>query len=35
MQRSKTYDFQKFKTVRSCGREIYNGVITLNDVLQE
>ena len=30
-----TFDFQKFKTKRSFGREIYRGIITLNDVLEE
>ena len=27
---SKIYDFQKFKTIRSFGRESYRGFITLN-----
>ena len=29
------YDFQKFKTIISFGREIYNSVITLNDAFEE
>ena len=33
--KDKTYDFQKFKTIRSFGREIYSGIITLHDVLEE
>ena len=34
-RKSKTCDFQKFKTMRSFGREIYNGAITLNDTFEE
>ena len=32
---SKAYDFQKFKQIRSFGREMYNGDIELNDALEE
>ena len=28
-----TYDLQKFKTIRSVRREIYSGIITLNDYI--
>ena len=31
----KTYDFQKFKTIRSLGREMYSGIRTLNDAFEE
>ena len=34
-KKSKIYDFQKFKTIRSFGREIYSSIITLNDTLEE
>ena len=34
-KKSKIYDFQKFKTIRSFGREIYSSIITLNDTLAE
>ena len=34
-QKSKSHDFQKFKTTRSFGRDTYSGVITLNDVVEE
>ena len=34
-KKSKIYDFQKFKTIRSFGREIYGSIITLNDTLEE
>ena len=37
MIRKKIHDFQKFKTIRSFGREIYNGELemTLQDVLEK
>ena len=31
----KTYDFQRFKTIRSFGREIYNNHISLDDALEQ
>ena len=34
-KKSKIYDFQKFKTIRSFEREIYSSIITLNDTLEE
>ena len=34
-EKDKTYDFKKFKTIRSFGREIYNGIITLNNAYEE
>ena len=33
-KKDKTYDFQKFKTIRSFGREIYNNELLLDDVLE-
>ena len=33
--RKKTYDFQRFKTIKSFGREIYNDDLTLKDALDE
>ena len=30
----KTYDFQKFKTIKSFGRKVYNDEITLEIVLK-
>ena len=30
----KTYDFQKFKTIRSFGSKIYNNDLSMNDVLE-
>ena len=30
-----TYDFQKFKTVKSFGSEIYKNDLSLNDAIQE
>ena len=30
-KKDKTYDFQKFKTIRSFGREIYNNDLSQND----
>ena len=29
------HDFQKFKTIRSFGREIYSRIIALNDAFEE
>ena len=34
-KKDKTCDFQKFKTIRSSGRETYSGILTLHDALQE
>ena len=34
-KKSKAYDFQKLKTIRSFGREMYCGNIELNDAFQE
>ena len=34
-KRDKTYDFQKFKTIRSFGKEIYNNDLSLGDALGE
>ena len=31
----KVYDFQKFKTVRSFGREVYNDNLALDDAFDE
>ena len=31
----KTYDFQKFKTIKPFGREIDNDQLTLEDVLED
>ena len=33
--RDKTYDFQKLKTTRSFGKEIYRGIVTLDNALEE
>ena len=33
--KDKTHDFQKFKTIRTFGREIYNNDLSLNDALNE
>ena len=33
-KKDKTYDFQKFKTIRSFGRETYSSILTLNDALE-
>ena len=33
--RKKTSDFQKFKTIRSFGREIYSSILTLNNALEK
>ena len=35
IKKDKTYDFQKFKTIRSSGREIYSGIIKLDDALEK
>ena len=34
-KKDKTFDFQKFKTIRSFGREIYNNDLSLNDVIEQ
>ena len=34
-KKNKTYDFQKFKTIRSFGREIYNNDLSLDDALEQ
>ena len=34
-ERDKTYDFQKFKTIKSFGREIYNDELTLEYAFEE
>ena len=34
-KKNKVYDFQKFKTVRSSGREIYNNDLSLNDSFEQ
>ena len=34
-KKGKTYDFQKFKTIRSFGRDIYNNDLLLYDVLEQ
>ena len=34
-KKAKRYDFQKFKLIRSFRRENHNGVIILNDALEE
>ena len=34
MKGDKTYDFQNSKTIGSLGREIYSGILTLDDVLE-
>ena len=34
-KKNKTYDFQKFKTIRSFGREIYNNGLSLDDALEQ
>ena len=33
-KKDQTYDFQKFKTIRSFGREIYNNDLSLDDALE-
>ena len=34
-KKDKTYDFQKFKTIRSFGREIYNSDLSPDDALKQ
>ena len=34
-KKNKMYDFQKFKTIRSFGREIYNNDLSLDDALEQ
>ena len=34
-KKNKTYDFQKFKTIRSTGREIYSNDLSLDDALEQ
>ena len=34
-KKDETYDFQKFKTIRSLTREIYNNDLSLNDALEQ
>ena len=34
-KKDKTYDFQKFKTIRFFWREIYNNDLSLDDALQQ
>ena len=34
-ERDKTYNFQKFKTIKSFGREIYNDELTLEHAFEE
>ena len=34
-KKDKTFDFQKFKTIRSFGREIYNDGLSLDDALEQ
>ena len=34
-KKDETYDFQKFKTIRSLRREIYNNDLSLNDALEQ
>ena len=35
MKKYKTYQFQKFKTIRSFGREIYNNNLSLDDATEQ
>ena len=35
MKKCKTYQFQKFKTIRSFGREIYNNNLSLDDAIEQ
>ena len=35
IKKSKTNDFQKFKTITSLGREICNGITALNDAFEK
>ena len=34
-KKDETYGFQKFKTIRSLTREIYNNDLSLNDALEQ
>ena len=34
-RKNKTWDFGKFKTIRSFGREIYNNDLSLNDTSEQ
>ena len=34
-KKDETYDFQKFKTIKSLTREIYNNDLSLNDALEQ
>ena len=34
-KKDKTYDFQKFKTIRSFGRKIYNNDLSLDDAIEQ
>ena len=34
-KKDNTYDFQKFKTIRSFGRNIYNNDLSLDDALEQ
>ena len=34
-KKEKTYHFQKLKWIRSFGKEIYSGILTLHDALEE
>ena len=33
-KKDETYDFQKFKTIRSFGRKIYNNDLSLDDAIE-
>ena len=35
MKKYKTYQFQKFKTIKSFGREIYNNNLSLDDATEQ
>ena len=35
MKKYKTYQFQKFKTIRSFGRKIYNNNLSLDDATEQ
>ena len=35
MKKYKTYQFPKFKTIRSFGREIYNNNLSLDDAIEQ
>ena len=32
-KKDETYHFQKFKTIRSCGRQIYHNDLSLDDAI--